>query len=130
MKFMLMMQGTQANWASMSSWTPAEFKAHIGFMVDLHGKLTKSGELVMAEGLDFPQNAKIVKAQKPTAPVVSDGPFAETKEFLAGFWIVDVPSEARAIEIAAYASTAPGPRGAPLGIPIEVRRVMDGPPPT
>jgi hypothetical protein len=130
MKFMLMMQGTAANWASMSKWTPAEFKAHIDFMVDLYGRLTNSGELVMAEGLDFPANAKIVKAQKPTAPAVSDGPFAETKEFLAGFWIVDVPSEARAIEIAAYASTAPGPRGAPMAIPIEVRRVMDGPPPT
>jgi hypothetical protein len=128
MKFMLMMTGTQTQWESMGRWSKAELKGHIDFMVDLYGKLTQSGELVLAEGLDLPQHAKIVKAQKPTAPVVSDGPFAETKEFLAGFWIVDVPSEARAIEIAAYASTAPGPRGAPMGIPIEVWRVPDGPP--
>jgi hypothetical protein len=129
MKFMLMMHGTQADWASMSSWTKAEFKAHIDFMVDLHGKLTKSDELVLAEGLDVPSNARIVKATKANAPVVTDGPFAETKEFLAGWWIVEVPSRERAIEIAAYASTAPGPGGAPFGIPIEVRQVMSGPPP-
>jgi len=58
--------------------------------------------------------------------VVSDGPFAETKEFLAGFWIIAVEKTERAHEIAARASSAPGPDGKPLVIPIELRRVMDG----
>jgi hypothetical protein len=128
MKYMLMMQGTQANWASMGTWSPAELKAHIGFMIDLGKELTESGELVLAEGLDFPANAKIVSARKADAPTVTDGPFAEAKEFLAGFWIVDVETPQRAIEIAAKASTAPGKGGAPLAIPIELRRVMSGPP--
>jgi hypothetical protein len=127
MKFMLMMQGTQSGWESMSTWSPAEFKAHLGFMLELVKELTTTGELVLAEGLDVPQNAKIVRAQKATAPTVTDGPFAEAKEFLAGFWIVECASPQRAIEIAAKASTAPGPGGKPMGIPIEVRQVMSAP---
>ena len=64
------------------------------------------------------------------APVVSDGPFAETKEFLAGYWIVDVEKPQRAYEIAAMASSAPGPDGQPLVIPIELREVMGAPLPS
>jgi hypothetical protein len=126
---MLFMQGTAAQWASMASWAPADFKAHIEFMIGFAQSLSSAGELVMAEGLDMPANARIVSC-RGGPPVVSDGPFPETKEFLAGFWIVDVASEERAIEIAAAASQAPGPGGRPLGIPIEVRRVPSGPPPT
>jgi hypothetical protein len=128
MKFMLMMQGTQSGWESMATWAPADIKAHIGFMINLARDLTSSGELVMAEGLDVPKNAKVVKAHRVDAPVVTDGPFPETKEFLAGFWIVDCESPRRAIEIAAKASTAPGRGGAPMGIPIEVRQVGSPPP--
>ncbi|HEX5053248.1 MAG TPA: YciI family protein [Planctomycetota bacterium] len=127
MKFMLMMQGTQSGWESMGSWAPAEIQAHIGFMLKLVQELTGSGELVLAEGLDVPANARIVRAQKANAPLVTDGPFPEAKEFLAGFWIVECSSVDRVIEIAAKASTAPGPGGAPLGIPIEVRQVMNHP---
>ena len=124
-----MMQGTQANWESLSTWSPAEFKAHIDFMKRFAGNLAAAGELVMAEGLDMPGNAKIVSG-KGGPPVITDGPFPESKEFLAGFWIVDVPTRERAIEIAGAASAAPGPGGKPLGIPIEVRQVMSGPPET
>ena len=124
MKFMLIMQGTQAGWESMYTWSPQEIQAHIGFMKKLNEELTKSGELASAQGLDVPKNAKIVKATRPSAPTVSDGPFAEAKEFLAGFWIVDVETPQRAIEIAARASAAPGKGGVPLGFPIEVRQVM------
>jgi hypothetical protein len=127
MKFMLIMQGTQRQCESMLGLSPAEIKAHIGFMMDLYQDLAKSGELVLAEGLDLPPNAKIVTAKRADAPTVSDGPFAETKEFLAGFWIVDVESQARALAIAAKASTAPGKGGAPMSIPIEVRQVMQAP---
>lgn len=128
MKFMLMMQGSRQGWESMSTWTEAEIRAHIHFMIDFAEELSASGELVLAEGLDVPANAKIVTALRADAPTVSDGPFAETKEFLAGFWIVDCASPERAIEIAAKASTAPGRGGVPFGIPIEIRQVMSAPP--
>ncbi len=128
MKYMLLMSCTRANFESLGSWTPAEFGAHIEFMIGLNRKLTESGELVVAEGLDVPHHAKVVQATRADAPIVSDGPFAESKEFLAGFWIVDVASEARAIEIAALASTAPGPGGKPFAIPIELRAVAGAPP--
>jgi len=127
MKFMLIMQGTRSGWESLASWKPEEFKAHIGFMMDFVGELTRTGELVLAEGLDMPSNAKTVKASRADAPEVTDGPFAETKEFLAGFWIVDCETPERAYAIAAVASTAPGPGGKPMRIPIEVRQVMSAP---
>ena len=75
-----------------------------------------------------PGEARIVRADKSGAPAVTDGPFAEAKEFLAGFWIVEVDNVHRAHEIAARISAAPGPGGKPLIIPIEVRQVMSGPP--
>ncbi len=128
MKFMLMMQGTREGWESMGSWSPAELEAHIGFMNRFLKTLRESGELVLAEGLDLPANAKIVRAQGTGPAAITDGPFPEAKEFLAGFWIVDCEGPERAIEIARQASGAPGPGGAPLNIPIEVRRVPDPPP--
>lgn len=127
MKFMLMMQGTRKGWESMGSWRPEEIAEHIRFMQRLVEELRATGELLLAEGLDVPANAKIVKAAREDAPLVSDGPFAETKEFLAGFWLVEVASMQRAHAIAARASTAPGPNGAPMAIPIEVRQVMSAP---
>jgi hypothetical protein len=86
------------------------------------------GELVAAEGLSFPDQAKLVKAGKNGTPV-TDGVFPESKEFLAGFWIIDVDSPERAYEVAAKVSAAPGPGGEPLNMPIEVRPIMSGPPP-
>jgi hypothetical protein len=127
MKFMLMMQGTCTGWESMRSWSADDFKAHIAFMKDLNKKLAAAGELVSAEGLDFPSRAKIVRANG-NSPTITDGPFPETKEFLAGYWIVDVETIERALEIAATASAAPGKNGTPVNIPIEVRQVMSAPP--
>ena len=124
MKFMLMMNVPQDTGDyRINQWTPEAFNAHIKFMKDLNRDLTKSGELVDAQGLAPPGRAKIVRFGKGGAPVASDGPFAETKEFLAGYWIVDVASPGRAYEIAARASAAPGPRGITLNMPIEVRRI-------
>jgi hypothetical protein len=112
MKFMLMMHSTQdVGCDSIAAWPPADVKAHIEFMIDFAKRLAAAGELVMAEGLDFPPQAKVVKFQKGRTPIVSDGPFPETKEFLAGFWIVDVPTPQRALDIAAAASAAPGRGG-------------------
>jgi hypothetical protein len=90
-------------------------------------KLSASGELVAGEGLAGPEQAKLVRAGKDGRPI-TDGVFPETKEFLAGYWIVDVESPERAYEIAAEASAAPGPGGEPLNMGIEVRQVMSGPP--
>lgn len=123
MKYMLMMSCTRRDFESLGGWSPAEFQAHIRFMKDLNRELAATGELVLCEGLEEPRLAKLVRAQRVDAPIVTDGPFAETKEFLAGFWIVDVKSPERAVAIAAKASTAPGPGGQPLMIPIELRAV-------
>jgi len=127
MKFMLMMTGTRAGWESMSTWSHEELTAHIRYMKDLAAKLSDSDELVAAEGLDVPANARVVRAREGGAPLITDGPFLESKEFLAGFWIVTVSSAERAYAIAAEASAAPGLGGRPMGIPIEVREVGSAP---
>ena len=129
MKFMLMMHAPRGTGEyAVTQWKPEELQAHIRFMHDLNRDLTAAGELACAEGLAAPGEARIVRAGKNGTPAVTDGPFAEAKEFLVGYWIVDVPSAERAYEIAAKASTAPGPGGKPLIIPIEVRQVMQAPP--
>jgi hypothetical protein len=129
MKFMLMMHAPKStgDWQVMS-WPAEDLKAHIGYMQSLNRDLVASGELAAAEGLAGPQDARVVRAGSNGAPEVTDGPFAETKEFLAGYWIVDVDSADRAYAIAARASAAPGKGGVPLRIPIEVRQVMSAPP--
>jgi hypothetical protein len=131
MKFMLMMNapgGKGAGDYAVVNWAPEDFKAHIDFMKQFHKRLKDAGELVGAEGLASPGQAKLVRAGKNGAPEVTDGPFAESKEFLAGYWIVDVDTPERAYELAAAASAAPGPGGKPINMPIEVREVMSGPP--
>jgi len=128
---MLMMNAPRSkgtgDWGVVN-WAPQDFKAHIDFMKAFTGRLKAAGELVGAEGLATPGQAKLVRAGKSGAPEVTDGPFAEAKEFLAGYWIVDVDSPERAYAIAGEASAAPGPGGTPINMPIEVREVMSGPP--
>ena len=109
----------------MDEWNPDEITAHLDYYKTLHQELVSSGELVEFEVLAGPDLAKIVTSDGLTAPVVTDGPFQEFKEWLAGYQIVDVDSEARAIEIAAKISAVPGPGGAATQQPIQVRRVMD-----
>jgi hypothetical protein len=129
MKFMLMMHTPRGDGAyQINAWKPEEFRAHIEFMKELNKGLREAGELVGAEGLAPPGQARIVRSRGEGAPEVTDGPFAESKEFLAGYWIVDVEDAERAYAIAGKASTAPGPGGKPLGIKIEVRQVMSLPP--
>jgi|SRR5580692_1457883 hypothetical protein len=127
MKYILMMNTMRAG-QGVPEWPAKDFQAHIAFMMKLNKELKESGELVAAEGLAFPDQAKLVRAGKNGEPI-TDGIFPESKEFLAGYWIVDVDSPERAYAIAAKASAAPGPGGAPLNMPIEVRPVMSGPPP-
>ena len=127
MKYILMMN-TMRSGHGVPQWPQKDLQAHIAFMMSLNKDLRGSGELVSAEGLSFPDQARLVRAGKDGA-VITDGVFPESKEFLAGFWIVDVDSPERAYAIAAKASAAPGPGGAPLNMPIEVRPVMSAPPP-
>ncbi len=122
MKFMLMMNTPQGGEYQIMSWPKQDIEAHIAFMRNFNQKLIAQGEFVEAQGLTSPAQAKLVRAGKDGKPV-TDGVFAESKEFLAGFWVVDVPSAARAYEIAAEASLAPGIGGVPLYIPIEVREI-------
>ena len=125
MRYMLMMHAPRATGDyQINRWAPDEIKAHMDYMHRLNRELTEAGELVGAEGLATPGEARVVRAGKDGLPAVTDGPFPEAKEFLAGYWIVDVERPERAYEIAATASAAPGPGGAPLVIPIEVRQVM------
>jgi hypothetical protein len=114
---------------SMEEWKPEEIEAHLDHYRALHEELVESGELVQSEVLVGPDLAKIVTSDG-TAPVVTDGPFQEFKEWLAGFQIVDVESEERVIEIAARISAVPGPDGVALQQPIQVREVMDKSPRT
>lgn len=127
MKYILMMNCPRTAYDTFGAWPKKDLQAHIGFMVNFNKVLRESGELVSAEGLADPKEAKVVRAGKDAAPV-TDGVFPEAKEFLAGYWIVDVESPERAYAIAAQASAAPGPGGAPMNMPIEVRQVMSGPP--
>ena len=127
MKYILMVNTMRAE-QGVPNWPRGDLRAHIAFMKKLNQDLHESGELVSAEGLSFPDQAKLVRAGKDGTPI-TDGVLPESKEFLAGFWIVDVETPERAYAIAAQASAAPGPGGAPLNMPIEVRPVMSGPPP-
>jgi hypothetical protein len=124
MKYMLLMMTTDIGHPPISEWDPADVQAHIGFMHEFANGLVASGELVDAQGLSMPDQAKIVTARDDGPAAVTDGPFPESKEFLAGYWIIDVESAERAIEVAAQASASPGPGGVRLNHPIEVRQIM------
>ena len=128
MKFMLMMNAPKGDgdWG-VSKWSQEDLKAHIGFMKTFTSGLAARGKLVSAEKLAMPAQAKLVRAGQDRRPI-TDGVFPESKEFLAGYWIVDVDSPERAYQIAAEASAAPGKGGQPLYMPIEVREVMSAPP--
>ncbi|HXU43955.1 MAG TPA: YciI family protein [Thermoanaerobaculia bacterium] len=129
MKFMLMMNTPRDGYTQYMSWPKEILEANVAFMTAFGKKLSESGELVGAEGLATPLQARLVRAGTDGKPI-TDGVFPESKEFLAGYWIVDVDGPERAYEIAAEASTAPG---APITsadgqaiehLWIEVREVM------
>ncbi len=131
MRFMLLQNygPVESDCPPMTEWSPADIKAHIEFQQVLNRELLELGELVDAQGLAGPEQAQRVVADGTGAPVITDGPFPESKELLAGYRLVDVDTAARAIEIAARASAAPGPGGAPIRQPIEVRQVLSAPDP-
>jgi hypothetical protein len=127
MKYMLMMNVPKTAYETFGAWPKDALKAHIAWQLNFDKTLRASGMLVSAEGLASPQEAKIVRAGKNGEPVI-DASFPESKEYLAGYWIVEVENAQQAYALAAKASSAPGPNGAPLNMPIEVREVPSGPP--
>ena len=131
MRFMLLQNygEVDSKCVPMDQWSPGDIKAHIDFQHALNQELAERGELVDAQGLAGPEQAKFVVSDGVGAPVITDGPFPESKELLAGYRMVDVETVERAIEIAAQASAAPGPSGVPVGQPIELRQVMSAPDP-
>ena len=121
MKYILLMSGTKAGVDTYHAWSQKDIEVHMAVLGRINNELTESGEFVATQGLAEPREAKVVRGEKNGMPV-TDGIFPESKEFLLGYWIVDVASPERAYAIAARISAAPGPGGAPTNVPIEVRR--------
>jgi len=127
MRYILMMAGTKAGVDTYRAWPQSDIQTHFAFLKNLNKELSEAGELVANEPLAGPDQAKVVRAGQGGAPI-TDGVFPEAKEFLLGYWIVDVESPQRAYEIAARLSAGPGPGGVPTNMPIEVRQIMSGKP--
>ena len=126
MKYILMMNTPCGGTYEVASWPREDLTRHLEFMKSFAKKLSASGELAAAEGLAGPDQAKRVRAGADGKPI-TDGVFPESKEFLAGYWIVDVENAERAYAIAGEASAAPGRGGKPLNLSIEVRQIMSAP---
>jgi len=123
MKYILLMTGTKEGVDAYKSWSEKDIQTHFAHLTNIRKDLSKSGEFVGTEGLGMPQQAKVVRAGKDSTPM-TDGVFPEAKEFVLGYWIVDVETAERAYEIAALLSGGPGPGGTRLSMPIEVRQIM------
>ena len=130
MKYMILLYGSQQDYDAMSgsasekpSWTAQEFAAMGLFMEAFNKGLADSGELVETRGLTAPVHARRIQLQNGV-PVVTDGPYAETQEVLAGYWIIDCESFDRATEIAAELSKCPGPAYASASV-IDVRPIAE-----
>ena len=121
MKYILLMSGTTGGVDHYQAWSQKDIQAHMAVLHSINKRLSESGEFVATQGLAGPNEAKVVRGEKNGIPV-TDGVFPESKEFLLGYWIVDVATAERAYAIAGQISAAPGPGGAPTNMPIEVRR--------
>jgi hypothetical protein len=126
MKYILLMAGTKAGVDTYRAWTKKDIDTHMAGLKSLVNDLRESGELVADQGLTGPEEAIVVRGQKNGMPV-TDGIFPESKEFLLGYWVVDVATAEQAYALAARLSTVPGPGGAPTNMPIEVRQLASHP---
>ena len=123
MKYILMMHGKKADWDQYTRWSKEDLQRNVAYMRSFSKELNDGGVFVDTKGLALPHQAKIVRAGQNGEPV-TDGVFPESKEFLAGYWVIDVETPEQAYQIAARASAAPGPGGKPANMPIEVRQVL------
>ncbi|MEU3922456.1 YciI family protein [Streptomyces sp. NPDC002659] len=133
MKYLVMIQGSQADYEAMRgqasgnspAWSEKEIQAMFAFMGEVNNDLSESGELVDGNGLAEPAHTRFVSVGEDGRPVITDGPYGETKELLAGYWVLDCESLERVTEIAARVATCPGPEGAPV-YPVVIRPILDG----
>ena len=109
----------------MDQWEPDEVAAHIQFMGDFAAELERNGEFVDAQALS--PEGTFVRYDGPGRPPVTDGPFAETKDLIAGWMAIDVDSHDRALELAAELSAAPGAGGEPIHEWLELRPFLENP---
>jgi hypothetical protein len=126
MKYILLMTGIRAGVDTYRAWNKNDIDTHMASLKRLVKDLRESGEYIADQGLTGPEEAKVVRGQKKDMPI-TDGIFPESKEFLLGYWIVDVSTPERAYAIAAQLSTMPGPAGVPTNMPIEVRQFATHP---
>jgi hypothetical protein len=121
MKYILLMTGTKAGVGTYQAWTKRDGDTHMAVLQTINKELSDSGEFVATQGLAGPDEARVVRGQKNGLPV-TDGIFPESKEFLLGYWIIDVETPDRAYVIASRIAAAPGPGGVPTNMAIEVRQ--------
>jgi hypothetical protein len=124
MKYILMMSGTKPGVSGYHTWTQGDRDTHMQTLGAIVKDLVETGEFVATQGLGDPNEAKVVRGEKNGLPI-TDGIFPESKEFLLGYWIVNVASPERAYAIAGRLSAAPGPGGVPTNVPIEVRQFVE-----
>ncbi|MEV3989561.1 YciI family protein [Streptomyces sp. NPDC049837] len=132
MKYLVMVQGTQADYDAMSgkasahspAWSEKEIQAMFAFMQEINDDLAESGEFVDGQGLAEPRRTRLVSLGEDGRPVITDGPYGETKEVLAGYWVLDCASLDRVTEIAARVARCPQPAGAPE-YPVVIRPIME-----
>ncbi len=110
----------------MDRWTPEEVTAHVQYMQDFADRLEGTGEFV--DGQALAPDGMWVRSDGQGKPPVTDGPFAETKDLIAGWMIIDVDSQERAIELAGELSAAPGANGEPIHEWLEVRPFLGAAP--
>lgn len=111
----------------MDQWAPEDVDAHMRFLTETNEMLEKSGELVDAQALT-PHKTWLRYDGPGAAPVKTDGPYPETSDLIAGWYLIDVESRERAEEIAAHVSSGPGPGGRPIHEWLQIREVMEGAP--
>ncbi|MGA4843421.1 YciI family protein [Streptomyces sp. G45] len=132
MKYLVMVQGAQADYDAMCgkasahspAWSEKELQEMFAFMGALNDDLAESGEYIDGQGLAEPAQARVVSLDDEGRPVVTDGPFGETKEVLAGYWLLECESLERVTEIAERVLRCPVPKGAP-NPPVVIRPVQE-----
>ncbi|MEV0178339.1 YciI family protein [Streptomyces sp. NPDC050625] len=133
MKYLVMVQGTQADYEGMrgkasehaATWTEEELQAMYAYMGAINDDLAESGEIIDAQGLAEPARTRLVSRTPDGGTEITDGPYSETKELMAGYWVLECESLERVTEIAERVSRCPGPKGQ-TGHPVVIRPIMDG----
>jgi hypothetical protein len=133
MKYLVMVLGSQADYDGMRgkaserspAWTHEEVRAMYAYMGAINDDLAETGEMLDGQGLAEPARTRCVTVDADGEPVITDGPYPETEELLAGYWLLDCVSLDRVTEIATRIARCPGPEGA-TEYPVVIRPVMEG----